>query len=119
LKEYLQIRKGKLDDYLFCNQYGGQMQKDSITTMLYRYNHARGVRKTSIHLFRHTFAKNWILNKGDAFRLKAILGHSTMAMVNVYVGMWGKDLHKDFDDFNPLEKMRGVIGEREAIRMGR
>ena len=84
------------------------MQKDSITTMLYRYNHARGVRKTSIHLFRHTFAKNWILNKGDPFRLKAILGHSTMAMVNVYVSMFGRDLHKDFDEFNPLEQSERV-----------
>ena len=117
LIEYLRFRKGKPDDYLFCNQYGGKLQKDSVTTMLYRYNRSRGVSKTSIHLFRHTFAKNWILNRGDPFRLKAILGHSTMAMVNEYVNMFGKDLHKDFDDFNPLENMKGIIGEKSAIKM--
>lgn len=118
LTEYLRFRKGKPDDYLFCNQFGEQLQKDSITTVIYRYNHSRGVAKTSIHLFRHTFAKNWILNRGDPFRLKAILGHSTMAMVNEYVNMFGKDLHKDFDEFNPLENMKGFINERTALRMG-
>jgi len=119
LTEYLRVRKGKSDDYLFCNQYGEQLLKTSIGSTIYRYNHARGVTKTSIHLFRHTFAKNWILNRGDPFRLKAILGHSTMAMVNEYVNMFGKDLHKDFDEFNPLENMKGFMSERTAIKLGK
>jgi len=121
LIEYLRIRKGKPEDYLFCNQYGEQLQKHSITTTIYRYNHSRGVTKTSVHLFRHTFAKNWILNRGDPFRLKAILGHSTMAMVNEneYINMFGKDLHKDFDTFNPLETMKGFIGDRTAIKLSK
>jgi len=118
LAEYLRVRKGNPDDYLFCNKYGEQLRKDSITTVIYRYNHSRGVLKTSVHLFRHTFAKNWILNRGDPFRLKAILGHSSMAMVNEYANMFGRDLHKDFDTFNPLENMRGFIGEKTAIKMG-
>jgi len=116
LKEYLNIRKGKPEDYLFCNQYGEQLKKTSVGSTIFRYNHARGVTKTSIHLFRHTFAKTWILNRGDPFRLKAILGHSTMAMVNEYVNMFGKDLHKDFDTFNPLETMKGFIGDKTAIK---
>jgi len=117
LIEFLRFRKGNPDDYLFCNQCGGQLQKDSITTVIYRYNQSRGVTKTSIHLFRHTFAKNWILNGGDPFRLKSILGHSSMAMVNEYVNMFGKDLHRDFDTFNPLENMKGFLGERTAIKL--
>ena len=119
LMEYLKVRKGQPEEYLFCNQYGEQLLKTSIGSTIYRYNHSRGVTKTSIHLFRHTFAKNWILNRGDPFRLKAILGHSTMAMVNEYVNMFGKDLHKDFDEFNPLENMKGFMSERTAIRIGK
>lgn len=118
LTEYLGIRKGKPNDYLFCNQYGEKLQKNSITTVIYRYNHSRGVTKTSVHLFRHTFAKNWILNRGDPFRLKSILGHSTMAMVNEYVNMFGKDLHKDFDVFNPLENLKSTINGKVAIKIG-
>jgi len=41
---------------------------------------------------------------GDVFRLKKLLGHKSMAMVNEYVNMFDNDLQRDFNDFNPLEK---------------
>ncbi|MCL2697847.1 MAG: tyrosine-type recombinase/integrase, partial [Oscillospiraceae bacterium] len=56
------------------------------------YNRNRGVEKTSIHLFRHIFAKNWIMNGGDIFRLQKILGHSSLEMVKEYVSMLGVDI---------------------------
>jgi integrase/recombinase XerD len=62
LLEYLKYRKGNAEDYLFCTATGGQLTRSSVITAIRKYNQKRGVRKTSIHLFRHTFAKNWILN---------------------------------------------------------
>lgn len=56
LQEYLTYRKGGPDDHLFCTSYGDPLTKDSAGTIVERYNHSRGVSKTSIHLFRHTFA---------------------------------------------------------------
>ena len=56
-------------------------------------------------MYRHTFAKNWILNGGDIFRLQKILGHSTMDMVKNYVEMFDDDLKRDFETFNPLDNM--------------
>ncbi|MCL2410840.1 MAG: tyrosine-type recombinase/integrase [Treponema sp.] len=117
LSEYLKIRQGEPDDYLFCTQYGGRMEKLSVNSAIKRYNHSRGVAKTSVHLFRHTFAKNWILNGGDIFRLKNILGHSTLEMVKEYVNMFGGDLKRDFDKFNPLESMKASVVGREAINI--
>ena len=117
LIEYLKIRKGEPSDYLFCNQYGAQLPKYGITSAIRRYNHSRGVTKTSVHLFRHTFAKNWILNGGDIFRLKNILGHSSLEMVKEYVNMFGGDLKRDFDKFNPLENMKTSVVGREAINI--
>jgi integrase/recombinase XerD len=64
----------------------------------------RGVEKTSIHLFRHTFSKKWIKNGGDIFRLQKILGHSSMKVVREYVNMFNDDLKDNFDRFNPLEE---------------
>jgi integrase/recombinase XerD len=85
LREYLVYRKGTADDWLFCNAYGQQQTLEGFNTNIIKYNARRGVPKGGVHLFRHTFAKKWILNGGDPFRLKAILGHSSMAMVNEYV----------------------------------
>lgn len=104
LQEYLIHRKGNLDDYLFITQYGKQMAKDSVTSAITKYNKKRGVSKTSIHLFRNTFAKSWIMNGGDIFRLQKILGHSSLDMVRVYVEIFGGDLKKDFTSRNPLDK---------------
>lgn len=63
----------------------------------------RGVSKTSLHLFRHTFAKNWILAKEDIFKLQKILGHQSLKMVNHYLNIYGSDFKQDFDSFNVLE----------------
>lgn len=103
LMEYLSIRNGEADDYLFCNSYGGKLDENSCKHTINSYNKRRGVCKTSLHLFRHTFAKNWILNGGDIFRLQKILGHSSIETVREYVNMFSDDLKRNFDDFNPLE----------------
>ncbi|MDR0372441.1 MAG: site-specific integrase, partial [Nitrososphaerota archaeon] len=111
LLDYLLYRKGSSDDYLFCNRCGGKMEKSSLATAIKRYNRERGVEKTSIHLYRHTFAKNWILNGGDIFRLKSILGHSSIDIVKEYAEMFGSDLKRNFDRFNPLDN----FGEQKDI----
>jgi len=117
LQEYLKHRKGQLDDYLFPNQYGGPMTRNTITTAIYRYNHSRGVMKTSTHLFRHTYATNYINNGGNVLKLQKLLGHSSMAMVKEYVSLSSKDLAKDYDKLNPLESLRENVLGRKAIKM--
>jgi integrase/recombinase XerD len=103
LREYLSIRNGNDEDYLFCTAYGDKIDKNSISSSMRRYNHNRGVNKTGIHRWRHTFAKQWILNNGDIIKLQKILNHSDLDMVRNYVNMFTKDLQKDFEEFNPLE----------------
>lgn len=103
LIEYMGIRNGDMEDFLFCNSYGGKLDENSCKHAISRYNKLHGVTKTSLHLFRHTFAKNWILNGGDIFRLQKVLGHSSIETVREYVNMFSDDLKRNFDDFNPLE----------------
>lgn len=105
LLEYLEYRKGEPDDYLFCSAYGVQLTLNALESAISKYNQKRGVMKTSIHLFRHTFAKTWILSGGDIFRLQKILGHSSMDIVREYVNLFSSDLQKDFDRFNPLDQI--------------
>lgn len=116
LKEYLIIRGGNEDDFLFCNVYGEQGKQRSFQQMVQKYNIERNVNKTSCHLFRHTFAKQWILAGGDIFRLQKILGHCDLEMTKEYVQMFGQDLQMDFERFNPLDRMKG---KGQAIKMRR
>lgn len=105
LQEYLVVRGGQPEDYLFCNNYGEQASNRTWQTLVYRYNVNRDVNVTSIHAFRHSFARLWILNHGDIMRLKTILGHSNIAVTNEYLQMFGQDLQMDFEKFNPLDNM--------------
>ena len=108
LKKYIRCWRYAAEDadFLFCNDEGGAVTTNSLKLATAKYNHHRGVAKTSNHLFRHTFAKLWILNGGDAFRLQKMLGHSTMEMTKRYVQMFSEDLQRDFSKFNPLDNLQ-------------
>lgn len=116
LQEYLGIRGGEAEDYLFCNNWGGKPNKRTFQQCVADYNVSRGVNKTSCHLFRHTFAKMWILNGGDAFRLQKMLGHSTLEITKQYIQMFSEDLKIDFNTFNPLESLEINKGNTIKIR---
>jgi len=119
LKDYMKYRKGEGDDYLFCNVNGVRLSENGLKLAIRKYNQKRGVSKTSLHLFRHTFAKKWILNGGDVFRLQKMLGHSSMAIVREYVNMFSDDLKRDFDTFNPLEEFSNKRGEEIKLETKR
>lgn len=116
LREYLQIRGSDPDSYLFCNIYGNKPDRNTFQEAIRNYNRKRGVTKTSAHLFRHTFAKNWIMAGGDIFRLQRILGHSDLTVTKEYVSMFGTDLQIDFEKFNPLDRMNSRLNQ-ERIRL--
>jgi len=118
LQEYLIHRGGTGSDYLFCDSHGRQLTRDGTNTIIRKFHFSRGVKRTSIHAYRHTFAKKWILNGGDIFRLQKILGHSSMDMVRNYVEMFSDDLQKDFEVFNPLDSFQKNKGGN-MIRMGK
>jgi len=102
LTEYLQYRGGKPDDFLFSSVYQEKLSTNAVVKAMSRYNKSRGIDKTSSHLFRHTFAKLWIKNGGDIFRLQKILGHSSLDMVKNYVNMFSADLKDNFEGYNPI-----------------
>ena len=105
LQEYIDIRGGDKSSRLFCNDYGQPASTRTYQQLVRNYNIKRNVNKSSCHLFRHTFAKNWILAGGDIFRLQKILGHSDLTVTKEYVQMFGADLQMDFEKFNTLDRL--------------
>lgn len=105
LKEYLNYRDvDKKTNYLFCNIYGNKLSDDGLSTVLRKYHKRRGIEKTSIHMYRHTFAKISIMNGIDPLRLQKLLGHQSLDMTKEYVNLFGEDLKEGFNDYNPLEQ---------------
>ena len=57
LKEYMRIRGGGDDDFLFPTENGEQLTEHGLRSSIARYNNRRGIEKTSIHAFRHPYVK--------------------------------------------------------------
>ena len=114
LKEFLKYRKHKnTDDYLFCNAYGQQLVKSTCYHMLYEYNKRRGVERTGIHRYRHTFAKQWVLSGGNVVSLSKMLGHSSLDITQNYLNLLVSDVAKQVNELNLLDKFSG----RASIKM--
>ena len=107
LREYLRHRGGEAADYLFCTETGSQLTENGLRQSIARYNTRRGVQKTSIHLFRHTFARKYLIDcGGDAFTLQKLLGHITLAITKQYCAIFDADLTKNYDNFSPLAQLK-------------
>ncbi len=61
--------------------------------------------RLSAHTFRHTFAKNWLMNGGDIFSLQKILGHRTLDMVRNYINITFKDIQSQHSKFSPGDNL--------------
>ena len=105
LKEYLRYRQSaSSEDTLFCNVFGKPLIKSTGYGMLYDYNKRRGVETTGIHRYRHTFAKQWILNGGNVVSLSKLLGHSSLTITQNYINLLTSDVAKQVDEISILDK---------------
>lgn len=114
LKEYIKMWRSDANDldYLFCNNYGEQLTVKALQHSLYSYNKKREVEMTSAHALRHTFARQFIVNGGDTFRLQKILGHSTLDMTRKYVNLFDTDLKNNYEDISPLDRFSKKNGNK-------
>lgn len=92
---------------VFLNEIGTPLTKNGIQQMLRRYGKRAGISGTrcSPHTFRHTFAKNYLLNGGDIFSLQKILGHSSLASVRLYLNLFACDIKRQHQRFSPVDNL--------------
>lgn len=61
------------------------LSENALRLAIAHYNRSRGVEKISIHLFRHAFARKYLVDcGGDAFMLQKLLGHSILAALRAW-----------------------------------
>lgn len=100
LREYMGFELG---EYLFPNREGYKLTTNALKHAMAKYSESRGVDKTSVHGLRHSFAKEWVKNGGDVFKLQRMLGHRTLDMTKKYVRLYSSDLQDGF--VSPLDRM--------------
>ena len=86
---------------------------------MYKYHKNRGVKKTSLHLIRHTFATTWIVSGGSPKKLQKALGQKSSVIVDKYVHMCANDLIDDFEEFTPIGKIKDNLYSKTKLSRAR
>ena len=101
---YIKARKNP-NEYLWLSEEGRPLTGDGVGQMLQDLMRRAGIRghKASAHVFRHTFANDFLDNGGDPLDLQYLLGHASLKMVEAY-----SRAHKQRRALKALEKQRPV-----------
>lgn len=101
---------------LFPRADGRRATESIIQKAIADYNRDRKVNKKSIHLFRHTFAKNWILSGGDLLTLQRMLNHKSLKMVQHYSNIYGADIKSHAEQFSLLNRVEQTRQPHKLVR---
>ena len=94
---------GRGGGILFLTTDGGPIDRRHLATHLRRLGTRAGVSPCNPHRFRHTFAINYIRNKGDIYSLQKIMGHSSLDMVKRYLAIAQVDCENGHRRAGPVD----------------
>lgn len=63
-------------------------------------------KRYSAHIWRHTFAKSYLLNGGDLFTLQEMLGHADIETTKIYINLTKQEVKMQNEQFNPLDNTK-------------
>lgn len=115
LREYIKYYRSEADDedFLFCNQYGEEWSSNAAANAIHVYNKKRGLKKTSIHLLRHTYAANYFKSGGDIFNLQNQLGHKSLKMVKRYADTYGVPDEAEIEEHSLINTVKKKTGRKK------
>jgi len=93
---------------LFLTDDGFPLKPRSVQSLILRLGRKAGISgiRCSPHSFRHSFARQYLMQGGDIFSLQRILGHSSLEVVKMYINLASSDLLQQHRKYSPVDNMR-------------
>ena len=103
-------------EFLFCDIKGEQLTEGALKLSFAHYCRRRKMRIIYPHALRHSFARMFIRNGGNAFVLQQMLTHSTLEMTRRYVRLFSDDIRdNDFESYNPLSVLSSSKSRTKVV----
>ena len=104
---FCQSHYKKLPRFVFVDRKGGGLTPHAVKQIFRRLKLIMNFPnvRCSAYDFRHTFAHRFLMNGGDVFTLQKMLRHSSIAMTQRYLAIWGTALAERANKFNPLNNL--------------
>ncbi len=93
--------------FVFVNNDGYQLTYEALQQTIKRLGKRTGIPRLRPHLFRHTFAVRYLMAGGDLMTLKLILGHTTLAVTQMYLHLAQSHVQVQHSKFSPVDHLRG------------
>lgn len=95
-------------DRVFLSCYGEPLGANQFNKRLKYYAEKAGIegKKVTAHVYRHTWAKNMILNGCDPFTLQKIGGWSDIRTMRRYIQMDTEEMRRSHDDYSPMNRFK-------------
>jgi len=89
LRDYISVRSNTActgDDPIFLTNKNTPITGNTLGQLMRRLKKTTGIKRLHAHLFRHTFATNYLLHGlGDVYELSRLLGHSDIKVTEWYL----------------------------------
>lgn len=114
LRKYLKARAELLLDLsietsaLFVGKWGKPFSEGGLQEVFRELKSNAGVTgfRVSPHTFRHSFAKNFLVNGGNLFALQEIMGHEDVSTTRIYVEYSKQELSQQMRNYSPIENSK-------------
>ncbi len=88
---------------LFRSQHGGPLTVSGVEQLLRRLAKRAGVAgRVNPHSLRHAYGRDFLRSGGDIGKLQHVLGHSSIAVTQIYTGFNGPEIRAINDQWGPL-----------------
>ncbi|MBA2678761.1 MAG: tyrosine-type recombinase/integrase [Ktedonobacteraceae bacterium] len=109
------------EDHLFLSETRQPLTKNGMEMLFKRLKGRAGItgKRISPHIFRHTFAMNYLIKSNDPFSLQELLGHEDLTTVLAYIHMNDTVLQEQKRKYSPGDHIPiRMPGPRETRRKG-